>query len=313
MDADLLDTLVSRLDADDRRDGRYHADCPFCGKEVKRGQKHFSFVAEGYKCWVCGAAGGLRALAEHLDLSPALPVRSRPAPKPAEPKAWQTDNRVLERYTGALDTLTRWQAYKPLSIETIARARLGVGVLPASRCKRRRLILPVFDGNTLVALHGRAFLQDDDDAKWLTAGGSRKDVLYGVQWLTRGCQAIICENLVDALLVTDRAPGVVGLAGGGVNWRDEWTQQIAAIHPTHVLVWLDNDLVGCPNPITYATLKRQWLTEHPNNTPPEPRGPQIANDLLAAGVKASIYRWPAGTPAKYDIGSALMAEMRSAA
>lgn len=47
-------------------------------------------------------------------------------------------------------------------------------------------------------------------------------------------------------------------------------------------------------------------------TPPEPHGPQIANDLLQAGVRASVYRWPAGTPAKADLGWALMSEQRAA-
>jgi hypothetical protein len=49
-------------------------------------------------------------------------------------------------------------AYKPLSLDSILRWKLGVGILPSSRCEKRRLILPVFDGGRLVAFHGRAYL-----------------------------------------------------------------------------------------------------------------------------------------------------------
>jgi hypothetical protein len=34
--------------------------------------------------------------------------------------------------------------------------------------------------------------------------------------------------------------------------------------------------------------------------------PKIANDLLAAGVRASVYVWPKGTPPKADLGYLLM-------
>lgn len=303
---DLLDTLVQRLGAELRHDRRYHSDCPFCGKEAKRGQKHFSFVADGYKCWVCDAKGALAGLAAQLELRAPLTIRTRPASAPVEPRHWQVDSRVLTRFTGAHDVLPAWQAYKPLTLETIARARLGVGVLPASRCQARRLILPVFDGERLVALHGRAFLPGDTDAKWLTAGGSRKDVLYGAQGLRPGATVIICENFVDSLFAQQTEPGIVAVAGGGVSWQEAWTQQLAASRPRHVLVWLDNDLAGCPNPETYQLLRAQWQRERPGTTPPEPKGPQIANALLSTGVRASVYRWPNGTPPKADLGSVLM-------
>jgi hypothetical protein len=58
--------LITQLQAELRRDGRYHADCPFCGKETKKAQKHFSFCEDGYICWVCEAKGGLQKLAAHI-------------------------------------------------------------------------------------------------------------------------------------------------------------------------------------------------------------------------------------------------------
>jgi hypothetical protein len=59
---------------------------------------------------------------------------------------------------------------------------------------------------------------------------------------------------------------------------------------------------------TYALLRAQWLRERPGTTPPEPKGPQIANALLAAGVRASVYRWPPGSPPKADLGTVLLQE-----
>jgi hypothetical protein len=304
---DLLDTLVQHLGAEQRRDGRFHSDCPFCGKEAKRGQKHFSFAAEGYTCWVCDAKGGLRALAERLAVGGELVICPRPAPKPIEPRHWQTDPRVLARYTGALDVVTAWSSYKPLTLDTIARARLGVGVLPASRCPHRRLILPVFAGDRLVALHGRAFLPGDDDAKWLSAGGSRKDVLYGAHLLRPGATVVICENFVDSLLAQQAEPSVVAVAGGGVSWQDTWTAQIAASRPRHVLVWLDHDLVGNGSRYHHDELVEEWFRRNPRATSaPEAKGPQIANALLKAGVRASVYQWPSGTPLRADLGWVLM-------
>lgn len=321
---DLLTACEKRLHATLRSDKRYHADCPFCGKEEKRGQKHFSFVEAGYMCWVCQARGGLRELAEQIGAQGELrPQAARAAQQPPKPRRWQAaPDRWLRGYCEAPTRLPDWQAYKPLSIDTIARYRLGVGVLPSSRCQERRLILPVFADGQIVAFHGRAYRPGDDDAKWLTAGGSRKDVLFNVAALRPDVVVIICENMVDCLLAQEAEPGVVAVAGGGVGWQDAWTQQIAASRPRHVLVWLDNDLAGQAEPETRRELLAVWRREMQARidagkisaipAEPEPHGPRIANALLAAGVRASVYRWPAGTPPKADLGWALMQD-RSAA
>lgn len=303
-----LDQLVSQLQAELRRDGRFHADCPFCGKPIKKGQKHFSFCEDGYTCWVCDAKGGLSKLAQHIGATGIATGPTKPAQKPvALPKLWQqAPERWLSRYTGALDRVQRWMAYKPLSLDSILRWKLGVGVLPSSRCQQRRLILPIFDQGRIVAFHGRAYQVDDTDAKWLTAGGSSKQVLLNGDLLRAGATVIIVENFIDCLLVMQAAPDVVAVAGGGASWQESWTQQIARSRPKQVLCWLDNDLVGCPNAETYRRLLVEWRAAHPQAThTPEPNGPKIANALLEAGVKASVYQWKPGTPAKADVGWAL--------
>lgn len=303
----LLDTLAQRLDAQLRRDGRYHADCPFCHKEAKQAQKHFSFCESGYICWVCDAQGGLRALAEHLDIAGDAPAAPRRVERPQEPRHWQKrPDYYLDRYCGAFDRVQAWQAYKPLTLDSIARFRLGVGTLPASRCERRRLIVPVFSGGNVVAFHGRAYRDDDTDAKWLTAGGSSKQVLFNADSLHSSPTVVIVENFIDAILVMQAEPGLVAVAGGGVSWRAEWTMQIAQARPKHVLLLLDNDLAGFPNLETYAHLRAEWERAHPGVKPPEPRGPKIATALVAAGIRSVRGpNWPPGTPPKFDIGQDL--------
>lgn len=308
-----FDQLVTQLQAELRRDHRYHADCPFCGKEAKKHQKHFSFCEAGYFCWVCEAKGSIQTLAMHVGAG-TVTVAPKRAQEPQRPRLWQQrPEYYLQRYTGALDRVQCWTAYKPLTLDSISRYKLGVGVLPSSRCMHRRLILPIFAGGTIAAFHGRAYLPDDTDAKWLTAGGSSKLVLFGADKLKVGATVVICENFVDAILAMQAAAEVIAVAGGGASWQDAWTEQIAQSRPKQVLVWLDNDLVGCPNQETYRALLAEWRVSHPDALRvPEPNGPKIANQLLVFGVKAHVYEWPKGTPAKADIGWALMSDRRAA-
>jgi hypothetical protein len=212
--------------------------------------------------------------------------------------------------------LQAWQAYKPLSIDSIAHWQLGVGVLPSSRCPHKRLIVPVFDQGQVVAFHGRAYLPGDDDAKWLTAGGSRKDVLFGAECLRPGRVVVIVENMVDAILLMQQRPAWVAVASGGVAWSDTFTQQIIATRPASVLVWLDNDLAGAPNEHTYSALLTTWHQEQQQKIaagiiprlPPEPfpRGPRILESFRRHKYGAvQQYQWPAGTPHRADVGTFL--------
>lgn len=315
----LFDTLCAQLHVEPDRKGEVWIDCPRCGKD----KKHFSFSEQrGGHCFSCDYSGSLKAIAELLNVQPderARPVRR--AHETRAPRAWQQrPDYYLSLYGGALDRVTRWQAYKPISLESIARYRLGVGRLPASRCQHRRLILPIFDAaGRCVALHGRAYQPDDTDAKWLTAGGSSKQHLFVAGQLRPGCIAVIVENYVDAILASERAPEAVYVALGGAAWQEAWTQQLVLAQPRQVLVWLDHDLAGNGSRYHATDLLASWrrsvearratdpaLAARPFPNPPEPRGPKIANDLLAAGVRSQLYVWPKGSPLKADLGYALM-------
>lgn len=284
-----LDALRARLRIDARRwpdrHGEYHADCPFCGKESARGQTHFSLFpwqeTLAYKCHVCGEGGGLRNLLRNLELHDTpvrLPEQHREPPKP---RNWQQHpERYLQAFCAAPTRLQDWQSYKPLTLDSIAHWRLGAGVLPSSRCEHRRLIVPVYDSGRVVAFHGRAYLPGDTDAKWLTAGGSRKDVLFNADRLRPGAMVVICENMIDCILLMQQRSWVA-VASGGVGWNERFTRQIAASNPASVLVWLDNDAAG------------------------QRSADEIVPSLCEAGVPTTRYRWPATAPAKADVGTAL--------
>ena len=318
--ATLFDQLCDQLHAQPDRKGEVWVGCPSCGKDGK----HFSFNETTGHCFACDYSGSLRQIAELLGTA------DRPAPRvqrpaaPPRPDLWQKQPmRWLERYGAALDRVQRWQAYKPLTLDSIACFRLGVGKLPMwSEARRqwyewpqRRLIVPLWGNGQIVGFYGRAFDPNDQGPKWLGASGSDKSHLFLTGALEAGCTLAIVENYVDAILAAQAKPDVVWAAVGGATWRDEWTAQIAQACPGQVIVWLDHDLAGNGSRYHHAALVALWragiearraanpeLAQRPWPSVPEPRGPKIANDLLAAGVRASVYAWPKHTPLKADIG-----------
>ena len=334
--ATLFDQLCDQLHVQPDRRGECWVDCPNCGK----GQKHFSFNERAGHCFACDYSGTLRQVAELLGTTdrPA-PRVTRPAAAP-RPDFWQKEPaRWLERYCGALDRLERWQAYKPLTLDSIARHRLGVGKLPMWSEERRawyewphrRLIVPLFASGRVVGFYGRKLYiwseaerrhvdnPDDQGPKWLGASGTDKSELYLVGRLALGCTLVVVENYVDAILAAQHEPNAVYAAVGGATWREAWTAQVVAARPARVITWLDHDLAGNGSRYHHAELLAAWhkgiaerraldpaLAQRPWPKAPEPRGPKIANALLNQGVRASVYEWPRGTPLKADIGSLLM-------
>jgi phage/plasmid primase-like uncharacterized protein len=310
----IFNQLIDHFGKQPNHNGFVNVECPFCGKRGK-----FGFCDKYYKCFSgsCVGTGSLWDLAEKLRVGfIAVETATKITRNKEQPlRDWQqSPDPYINRYCEAFDRIEAWQRYKPLSLDMIAHWRLGVGKLPFTDengrvyfGKYRRLIVPTFSQGKLVALEGRAFHPDDTGAKWICATGSNKRVLFNADLLKPGCTVIICENKTDALLVMQAAPDVVAVAGGGASWQDAWTAQIAQSKPKQVLVWLDNDGPGCPNAETYRAFVADWKQKHPQaDRIPEPNGPKIANALLEAGVKASVYQWPNGTPAKADIGMALM-------
>jgi hypothetical protein len=321
----LFDSLCAQLHVLPDRKGEVWIGCPSCGKD----RKHFSFNETTGHCFACDYSGSLRQIAALLNIrAEDRPVKAHRKPV-QRPEQWQRNPELwLTRYCEAFDRISRWNAYKPLSLDSLAKHRLGLGQLPIWSEQRshwydyphRRLIVPVFHNGVCVAFHGRAFDPADTGAKWLCASGSNKKVLFLTRPIQSGDTLVVVENYVDAMLASESAPDAVYAAMGGASWQEAWTQQVAQARPARVLMWLDHDLAGNGSRYHEAELLALWrqgvearraanpaLAARPFPTPPEPNGPQIANALLKAGVQARVYQWPKGTPPKADIGSALTA------
>lgn len=327
----LLDALCDRLGTRLDRQGRAHCVCPFCAAPIGY---HFYLYdlrnRQGAVCWSCGYRGSLRQLADALAVegseSPVQAPRELP-PVPTPP--WAADD-ALERYRRGMrsrwtEIVRAWQSYKPLSEQTIRDADLGLGKLPLYHeqdnrwyeSRYPRLLYPLVQGGRIVGIAGRAFLPEDQGPKWLT-GSCSTLILHGLEGLRQGAMVIWVENRVDRLLVLEERPDVACIASGGLVWRPDWLDQIAARRPKNVLLWLDNDTSGCPNHQTYVRGRASWFARMQEQVragkiprvPPfqEPRGPVIANALLERGVQASIYKWANGTPEHMDVGSVIIQE-----
>ena len=85
----------------------------------------------------------------------------------------------------------------------------------------------MIDDGRVVAFHGRAYRPRDTDAKWLTAGGSSKQVLFNSNLVRPGATVVICENFVDAIFAMQARPEIIAVAGGGASWQEDWTTQLA--------------------------------------------------------------------------------------
>lgn len=242
-------------------------------------------------------------------------LRAQPRPAATKPdtpyiQQWRRKPELyVQRFQKALETMRRWEAYRKFDLDTIAKWRLGVGVLPSSQCKHRRLIYPVIIGGEIVGLRGRAF--ECDCTKWLQSAGSNAQ-LFNQDALAPGCVAIIVESPADVMLaeqtLRSKQPGkmswvpIAGTAGAG-TWKDEWSRLLVQKKVAGVYLWLDNDLAGDPNPKMRQRLLSEWHARNPAaKTGPLPAASKVVASLTRYGLKVDRYQWPDEAPAKVDWG-----------
>jgi hypothetical protein len=311
---------VHRVLNGDKRHEWFDCDCPFCGKEAKRGQVHFSYNSSGYHCFVCGSKGGIVALAERLNVRKGDYIAPRREPQPEKPLArWRLNPTALvDRYLHHEQRFERWQGYKPLTAETVSRFGFGYGRLPFQRRDtgdwymgtHERLMVPLWQGGALVGLRGRACLPDDEGAKWMSATGSTM-VPWGLEYLHEGATIWICENYVDAAWLMQVHPDLNGVALGGVsNWRTELCFRLAAHKPKLIIVCLDNDLPGQATGQVRKRLEAEWRADpkHKGVQPPPSNGERILRDLQAQGLRADLFPWGDGDPVKAGLDYLLQGE-----
>jgi ribosomal protein S27E len=291
--------------------------CPSCGHEAEKSQRAATSMSEtGWKCQVCGEGGTLTDLAKRTgvdgnDMPAYTPYQK--AVKAHKPANWTKDPQwYLDRFLQHPERLQRWQSYKRLSLESIARYRLGYGVLPASKCQHPRLIVPLFHQKQIVGFRGRQIACQC--TKWLSSGGSQ-NICVGLGAIKPGDRVALIENEVDRILCQEHDPSVkmLALPFGVASWQAEWTEELKRRKPAHVLIILDNDLAGNPNKEAYqhgidlwnakmdAMIAAGRIKSKPEH-PPYPHGYKYLKQFRAAGLNADRYIWPNGTPYKHDIG-----------
>lgn len=321
-----------------KRHGAYYVGpCPMCGGRDRFTVKLFQDGREGWLCRHCSGEDGYSTPEHYLvtrygvsyrqaremiasgspdQFTPraAQPAREPEETQPKKASWWQRDGgRFVYEFGTRPDVVTLWQAYKPLSEETIRSAWLGVGVLPASRCTHDRLIVPIFnDAGQVVCFRGRRISCDCVDhhgklINWTASGGWRLEELplYNLRGATPGEVVWIVENQVDALMVSELTD-FRGVSTTSVSyWRDQWTQELLSVAPSLVVVAYDNDLVGNGGAKSRdALLKKSRDAAGENWQPPACYGSHLALRLQAAGVPAVLYDWK-DSPAGDDIGKLL--------
>ncbi len=307
----LFDLLCQRLGAEPDRRGEAHVTCPFCGKEPKRGQVHFSFSERGGYCWVCSQSAGLKRLAELWGVDGDIPEHVRPRPVSPPLPTPESFEWLARRYAQHEEVVTRWQEYKPLPEQVIRAYLLGYGrhLDYTSQCQHMRLQVPLVAEGKVVGFRSRSV--SCDCRKWLSPKGSRM-VLYNGERLGIGfdlgmavgerrveeCVLYVVENPIDALLLEYVYPDVVAIATLGVaNWKDHWTELIVRAHPAAVVVAYDNDRPGNGGGVRG---REAWLANHDQDI--EPNGVRLVNRLLERGVTAELFCWPDDAPLGADIG-----------
>lgn len=300
MSSTLFDKLANYLHGEIDRREECHIPCPDCGHESSPKNPHCSFSEKGFYCFVCGSKYSLMGLANRVNLETGsyIPLPAKPR-EPEKPASWiPMAETLVDRYIKHPYKIREWQKYKPISRETIIKRRLGIGILPASKCKHERLIVPIIDGSEIVGLRGRSL--GCDCGKWLAPLGTRLEhlPLYGeirsITW--------IVENPIDALLLAERLEYGAVATYSVSYWREEWIQPLRACDL--VIIAYDNDLPGNGGSERRDEFIREYLKTH-NQIPPS-NGIRLANCLNMEGIRTVLYGW-GKKPFKYDIG-ALIAE-----
>jgi hypothetical protein len=336
----LLGDLLAHYGVRVDRRGEAHVNCPSCGKQVKKGQTHFSFSIRGGKCQVCGYKTGLYALYQSAIGEREVVERPIVPPKPPTREVTPLNMSLAHYWEHYLpdDTVDRWQAYKPLTKSQIDRYSLGYGVLPRSACKHPRLTVPVLDKDgAILHIRGRN-AGCSCETKWAVSGGWTMNRLepYNVHAPEAFAPPIILivENPIDAIMATDpinkramlellvpqmnqpaasavnrhfshekeRYP-VVALATLSVSyWRDSWAEYLR--EADQVFVMYDNDLPGNGGAKNRNEFIRLWQDGDEDRPIPPAKGIQLANRLRKAHLPATLFDW-GDRPRKYDVGDYL--------
>jgi len=220
-----LDAILPHLDRGDASsskwpdsNGEYWALCPF-HRDTHVG--NFSVSERGYTCFSCGAAGGLKKLAERLGVDLGAKCCSVDVLK----QGISSENFSLAEYAEA----------KRLPVDFL---KTTFAVTERKRGERVSLRMPYLDqeGKELCVRYRIAM--DGDKFRWAT--GSKLN-LYGL-WLldTTALDVILVEGESDAQTLIYHGIPALGIPGAQ-NWKSAWAEIVAG---RNLYAWREPDDAG---------------------------------------------------------------------
>ena len=315
--------------------------CPFCGADnEKHLRASFGQVFPGnnwgYHCFACSRSCSLFHLANLLNVTPNDdPIERQIKPlAPPEYPSWYSGRQSLQSaYASIPERYQAWERYKGVSQAMVDRYALGYGVLPGDKgfshsCSHWRLITPILDvTGEVVWFRGRSI--HCECAKWHSASlrdyhmASIGAALPQSHYAKRGADYLfITENYVDAGMInmSSRYSAVATLSTS--YWLPLWTEQLAALSPSLVIVAYDADLSGNGGSKKEVTDRAVKIVSKRLELPPErievisvtvmpdhyavdwktqahqgvqfvasPRGVTLANHLLEYGFAVKLLKW----------------------
>jgi hypothetical protein len=268
------------------RKGEYWALCPF---HADRHPENFSVSQAGYHCFACGASGGLRALAEVLDVLPRSGPARTGAGRTGAARTGPTAGRdaPLRRSTVVPGdntpppppTLENYAAAKRLPVDFLVSLGLTT-VYPQGRPAVR---IPYLDADGVeIGARLRVALEGKTRFRWRK--GTRVH-LYGLWRLDRTLGSVIlCEGESDAQTLWFHGIPALGVPGAAA-WQAAWAEYVKGLT---VYVWQEPDQGGD----TFSARVGATLPDCRIITPPEGRKDisecHIAGCASADGAEISI-------------------------
>lgn len=263
-DRDLLTEIAARLERGDAPDskwpdpgGEYWALCPF---HPDRHTGSFAVGPKGYKCFSCGASGGLRQLAERLGV--AVLQRPREDKDPPSPP-------TLELYADA----------KGLAVDFLQ----GLGLQTITYNRKPSVKMPYFDtaGNEIAARF-RVNMTGKDRFKWRRGD---KAALYGL-WRLADARAAgyvyLVEGESDCQTLWSYGLPALGVPGA-TNFQRAWAPYLDGLT---VYAWQEPDGGGA----TFIERLGAALSDFSILRPPVGRKDVSEAHLLGDDVPALLER-----------------------
>ena len=273
---ELLDSIIARLDRGDAKDnqwpdakGEYWALCPF---HADTHAGNFSVSERGYRCFACGAKGGLMALADRL----GIPVARLHGCAEGTAKE-----------TFGLDTYARAKALDVAFLRSL-------GVAESRYKGQTRLVFPHYDTHgDEVARHYR-WKMEGKKGRFTWASGSKLHP-YGLWKLAEARAAgyvYLVEGESDAQTLWSYGLPALGIPGADV-FKAEWTPYLDGLT---VYAWKEPDRGGETFVATLGkALADFYIIEAPTGRKDVSEAHILGDDVpaLMAELKASAKQWTA--------------------